>query len=471
MNARVAAALLALCACSPCPRGVTGNWSARVTTPRGDVRDLVFHLEGSGDTLTGSVAGVEPESALVIRNGTVQGDDVSFQVQTRGPEGGLATFTFSARLSGNSMKGTVARGEPGQSIAFTATRTGGSGPASGGAGERRHVTRRSGGPEPPNPQGATPMPENAEQGILAAFDSHEVVGMGILSYASQDFDQFILDLIRAPAFPTKVNDIVVECGNSLYQAVLDRYIAGDSVPIADVRQVWRNTTQPFCGVATFYEELFPLVRRINQKLPPERRLRVLAGDPPVDWSRVRTRADLRPIEDRDANIAAVMEREVLAKRRKALMIFGVLHLMHGEGNAVGRYESAGYPNRTFVVMAHNGFGTGTPLGRFDDALEQRLAGWPVPSLVALRGTWLDDLPWAYFFPGEERETHISAAVDGYLYLGPGGTLLNEPIPARDVLDRAYMAELERRARVRQGPSGTDPVRREVSNDTSIFFNQ
>ena len=78
----------------------------------------------------------------------------------------------------------------------------------------------------------------------------------------------------------------VECGNSLYQPILDRYIAGDDVPLSEVRQLWRNTTQPMCGTSGFYEELFPLVRRINQKVPPEKKLRMLAGDPPIDWSKV-----------------------------------------------------------------------------------------------------------------------------------------------------------------------------------------
>jgi hypothetical protein len=174
--------------------------------------------------------------------------------------------------------------------------------------------------------------------------------------------------------------------------------------------------------------------------------------------------------DRDTNIAAVMEREVLAKHRRALMIFGVLHLMHGGGSAVGRTERAGYANSTFVVMAHNGFGNGSPLRRFNEELERRLAAWPVPSLVLLKGTWLDDLPWAYYFPGEDRDIRLSAAVNAYLYLGPGDLLLNRPIPARAALDTAYMAELLRRARIRQGPTAPNVVLREATNP-SVFFNQ
>ena len=43
-----------------------------------------------------------------------------------------------------------------------------------------------------------------------------------------------------------------------------------------------------------------------------------------------------------------MEKEVLSKHRKALMLFGTFHLMHGTGSAVSIYEKE-YPGITFVI--------------------------------------------------------------------------------------------------------------------------
>jgi hypothetical protein len=111
----------------------------------------------------------------------------------------------------------------------------------------------------PKLAGSDPKPVDATAAILAAFDKYEVVGISA-AHGNKDLDDFLLKLIRNPAFPRKVNDVVVECGNSLYQSTLDRYIAGSEVPLPEVRQVWRNTTQPMCGVSAFYEELFPLIR-------------------------------------------------------------------------------------------------------------------------------------------------------------------------------------------------------------------
>src|SRR5260370_1947327 len=122
-------------------------------------------------------------------------------------------------------------------------------------------------------------------GILAAFDKYEVVGMDA-AYGNKDLDDLILRLLREPSFPSRVDDVVVECGNSLYQSVLNRYIAGDEVTLREGLPVLRNTTQPICSESGFYDMLFPLIRRINQRLSTGKKLRVLAGDPPLNWSKV-----------------------------------------------------------------------------------------------------------------------------------------------------------------------------------------
>ena len=325
----------------------------------------------------------------------------------------------------------------------------------------------------PVPQGSNPVPDNAEDSLLAAFDRYEVVAMSA-AHGNKDLDDFILHLLRNRAFPGKVNDVVVECGNSLYQPMVDRYIAGGDVPLTEVREVWRNTTQPMCGTSAFYEQLFPLIRKINQTLPPEKRLRVLAGDPPVDWSKIRSGRDFAQGQYfmRDPHIASVMEKEVLAKHRKALMLFGTAHLFHVGDTAVALYEKD-YPGMTLVIADHTGFGNWTPLAKYNDRFEARLASWPVPSLVMnLKGTWLADLLDQTYSSGNitfgpinsgklpagpmapkgtfgavppEALAKFSSMVDAYLYLGPRDHLLNEPAPADVVLDRDYMAEVHRRA--------------------------
>ena len=351
----------------------------------------------------------------------------------------------------------------------------------------------------PHPKGTDPKPADAESTILAAFNKYEVVGISA-AHGNKDLDDFLLHLIRNPAFPSKVNDVVVECGNSLYQPTLDRYIAGADVPLPEVRHVWRNTTQPMCGVSAFYEELFPLLRRINQTLPPDKRLRVLAADPPIDWSNVKTGRDFGHGQflQRDPTIAAVMEKEVLSKHRKALMLFGTAHLFHVENTAVGIYEKD-YPGVTLVIADHVGFGNWTPLDKYNNDFEARFGAWPLPSLVLeLKGTWLADLLDKTYSSGNvtfgmtdggklpagpvkpkgtfaavpvEAESKFSEMVDAYLYLGPRDLLLNEPTPAEIFLDKDYMTELQRRAAIMGGGPITDEANPEKvsERDSSPFF--
>ena len=358
--------------------------------------------------------------------------------------------------------------------------------AIGGPGQEMVVER-------PKITGTDPKPQDAIKAILAAFDKYEVVGMGA-AHRNKDLDDFILRLIRNRELAGKVNDIVVECGNSLYQPILDQYIAGEDVPLEQARKVWRNTTQPMCGVSAFYEELFPLVRRINQKLPPGEKFRVVGGDSPIDWSQVKIRQDVWHFMERDTTIASVMEKEVLSRHLKALMLFGTGHLYHNHGglsvSAVEMYEK-NYPGVTLVIADHTGFGNDSPLAKYNDEFESRMATWPIPSLVQeMPGTWLADIldktetlaSNTVFFKvgkdGKRTETPADASVvpaakmvDAYLYLGPRDLLLKEPRPAGVFLDKEYMAEMQRRAAIMGESPLTDQANPDKVSDSdySPFF--
>jgi hypothetical protein len=98
-----------------------------------------------------------------------------------------------------------------------------------------------------------------------------------------------MSLIRDPRFTATVNDIVVEWGNARYQDRLDRFVRGENIPDKSLRQVWQDTAQPTTvWDAPIYEEFFAAVRAVNASLPALRKLRVLLGDPPIDWDKVHT---------------------------------------------------------------------------------------------------------------------------------------------------------------------------------------
>ncbi|MDX3192359.1 hypothetical protein PV458_28445 [Streptomyces sp. MN03-5084-2B] len=289
-----------------------------------------------------------------------------------------------------------------------------------------------------SPADASQQRPDPQAALLAAFDSHAIVAK-----SSPDVGTFVFDLIRDPRFPGRVNDIAVECGNARLQPLLDAYTAG--APVPEISSVWRDTTQPSCGFSTFYEQLFALVRQVNTTLPTSRKIRVLAADPPIDWSQVRSPADLEPFLDRDASIVSVVKTQVLQKNRKALMLFGLGHLTHDGGSGAVAQIEREYPGAAYVVADHRGFTT-------DNArLEQRLGAWP--ALVPVQGSWLGSLETTYFPVNRDYPpgTRGYPGVDAYLYEGPADLLLREPLSARAVLDAGYLSELHRRATAIDAP--------------------
>jgi hypothetical protein len=120
-------------------------------------------------------------------------------------------------------------------------------------------------------------------------------------------------------FPT----IIVEFGNALHQRTIDRYLAGENVSSHDLRMVWQDTTMPQAWDSPLYAEFFETVREVNGRLPRIRKLRVLLGDPPIDWSKVHDVAGFKPFMDRDDFYAGVMERN--CRRGRCLLICGSEH--------------------------------------------------------------------------------------------------------------------------------------------------
>jgi hypothetical protein len=180
----------------------------------------------------------------------------------------------------------------------------------------------------------------------------------------------------------------------------------------------------------------------------------LAGDPPIDWDQVKTVEDyLKFLSKRDSSIASVMEKEVLSKHRKALMLFGTFHLFHGVPDAVSTYEKD-YPNVTFIITDAGFFSAVSA-----SSSENPFIGWQPPSLAEIKNTWIANLGLDKFFPPpvmidknckatsefpESLQKPMGELVDAILYLGPGNLRLKEQMPADIALDIDYMTELQRR---------------------------
>ena len=192
------------------------------------------------------------------------------------------------------------------------------------------------------------------EAVLAALRTHRVVAV-TGGHAEQETNDLLLTLLSDSRLYGVANDIIVEFGNAFYQDTLDKFILGDEpVNDADLRLVYRNTTQSPMNLgldSPVNEQIFRRVRAVNWTLPPEKRIRVLAGDPPLDWSKVTSSEQILALAtQRNAHPASLVEQQVLAKGRRALLIYGGGHLFHTDTSSIPSLIEQKTGIRAYVIL-------------------------------------------------------------------------------------------------------------------------
>lgn len=318
-----------------------------------------------------------------------------------------------------------------------------------------------------------PRVVKAADGIFAAFQTHKVVALGDWHGMAQEMD-FYATLVRDPRFAAEVGNIVLEMGSASHQAVVDRYVNGENVPYAELRKVWMDAvgfvpTIEYLGTLNLYAA----IRAANQRLPAERRIKVWLGEPPIDWSKIQSRADLAPwLAQRDSHPVALIAREILARNRKALVIYGSDHWgvypdgMHpgappGVPAPVMRFlMDRDHPGTLYVIHPYAGYTTST----CTEAFEKSVAGLSAPSLISpIRGSSLEafvkrtdcaPVPKPAEVTQAQWESFLASfngmASDAFLYLGPRKSLTASPRLPDMYIDMEYRAEIHRRLVARRG---------------------
>jgi hypothetical protein len=248
---------------------------------------------------------------------------------------------------------------------------------------------------------------------------------------------------------------------------MDRYVRGERIPDAELRPIWDDTTQPQIPGPVWTGAVPPVyraVRDVNAALPRERQMRVLLGDPPIDWQSVRAAADYRRwLEQRDSFPAQLIRTEVVARGRRALVFFGGGHLQRRQ--QLTNYVMDDPIAQTLISLLERA-GVKTFIVRHGTEKEG-LTGWPVPSLALLKGTALGAAPEPSLgdaaplggqrvairngtFVPIPRDQWISVPfeeqTDALIYLGPASARSEMPPPREMCVDTKYVeVRLERMA--------------------------
>jgi len=355
----------------------------------------------------------------------------------------------------------------------------------------------------PAPVQADPQVVQAVDGLLSAFETHNVVAIGE-QHGIAELGNLYQALLRDPRFAEVVDAVVLEYGNARYQDLVDRYMNGEDVPYEELRQVWNDAVGRVPGgTEVMYVQLYATLRAINQTLPEGERIRVLLGDPPIDWSSVNTREDALPYQlSRESHFAEVVIQEVLDKGLKALVIIGAPHLdrsaprdiptpptnpasdaqamISPQTGIMQQIVEAAYPGVTFVAVVHTGFVE----DECNAEIEARMADWQQPALAYVRGTWIEQITCTKFpapifitpgaagpgnqlmgapnmqpldgnalppaMPPAPSLPAMIAQADAYLFVGNRDDLTMSPFDPASYLDMTYFNEMSRRHEIMMG---------------------
>ncbi len=285
--------------------------------------------------------------------------------------------------------------------------------------------------------------------ILDAFRTHDIVTLTD-PHGNVQVQTFLLSLVRDPRFPDAADDIVIEAASARYQDLIDRFVRGDDIHPAVFRRAWEDHTVPN-NLGLQAEELIRAVRAVNASLTGPRRLRVIAGDPPIDWDHIASREDhARWIALRDSYPADLIRRHVLDRGRRALVIYGQGHLQRRQVST--NYDMSAWQAQTVVSLLERDHAARIfNIWTLNRNVEQpeKTESWRVPSLALLRDTTLglSDFAVHYQGPGEGSRFRLKAGqlapipraewkvmrmdeqFDALLYLGPAASMTAPSIPA------------------------------------------
>jgi len=332
---------------------------------------------------------------------------------------------------------------------------------------------------------------NAVDAIIDAYKEHQVVAIGDVHGLVEE-REFIISLINTPQFYENVKTIVIETGNAKYQDVADDYVNGENIDINELQKIWRDLTSSGIGPTDKMsnQDLFDSVREINAKLPDDERLRIILGDPAIDWSEIETREDFSPwLMKRDEVYTEAVLENVYKNDMKGLLICGASHFSRSTNSTVGADNQKPkktildsieelYPDSVYLVQIHMGF------GKDNEHLEEKLEEISTPSILLIENTWIGELPSSSSSlnsdvkgnagygnasigsgnteKGENEKmqkkvmpTEVQTkeeVMDAYLYLGRASSLtINNP-PTEIYSDNEYYNELNRRHTIVQGKS-------------------
>jgi beta-lactamase regulating signal transducer with metallopeptidase domain len=319
--------------------------------------------------------------------------------------------------------------------------------------------------------------EDPKAFVLKALAKHKVVIMGETHHRPR-YWAFNASVVEDPEFAKHVGVIYMEMPMN-DQPLLDEFLASEKLDTAPAIEMLRDVLwmgwpdQPML-------DFFVSVWKVNQALPREKQLRIVAVDMQRPWKKIQDKGDFSQYDcDRDKLMAENMVKDLQKnqeEKRNAFFIVGVghtsLNLMRPDNLTPNK--DAGWhlcqklgADSVYAFMQHRPVGDNwggvqgrACLGLFDTAfarLDNKPMAFPLTE-GPFGEQWFDAM-------SDDPVSESSTYGDGYsafLYLGPLEDEIFSPlIPG--FYDEEFMKEIDRRFRLSYGKSWHEAYRRDATN--------
>lgn len=277
---------------------------------------------------------------------------------------------------------------------------------------------------------------NAEDYIIQTFQKCNIIGLGEGRHHLENSHQFFQKMFDNKIIQELINVVIVEFANSDYQDTLDRYIFGEKVPINELHKVWRESTQSVArfGEATVYFELLKKIRTVNLSLSENNKIRVLGGDPPIDWKAVKSLEDYnKSNSQRDIYPAQLAIEYGINRSMKVLVIYAEYHIIKISDKSnlpsITSYVNARSPGamKVIAVLDPEAF-----------QLKEKIKHLPLYSIIDFDTGEIGDFPAENYFTQIFNKSgrvilfeghKIKELFDAFLYIGPSGSWRQVDIPS------------------------------------------
>lgn len=304
---------------------------------------------------------------------------------------------------------------------------------------------------------------NPEQFLLEMLGNYKLVINGEYHRRKVSWD-CLKRLVSMPEFPEKVGHVFMELP-SWCQPQMDAFMSSDTIQTNILLQIFREE-QPVGWWDRGEFEFICDLWHLNKSLPSDKRVKIVLADYQVPYSKIKSREELKELEDRNTHMADVIENTILSSKdnRNNLFLVGCAHVYKsrqaGLGSAAYGKESAataGYQlserlgtDNVFTVFQHmlsgdNNGNNKSPIrgGVFDRAFEMD-GNRPVGFRLADSPFGNEPFDGIYEIKFNiETGTYVDN-YDGYLFLHP---INNEPkaSPLTEIFTDEFVNELKRRA--------------------------